>query len=233
MSASTPTAATVRGNRLRRGIGKLVCGSGAGLLLLGATQAFAGTVVTDQVFNLSTQSQATVPVTFGQVFKDGDVPKGATLTATLNGQPITLQVDPKATNPDGSLRHAVLTAIVPSLAAGAQIPLTLSTGATLPVGQTIGLSQLLATGYDASASLNIGGKTYTINARGLLQAAANAGTCEAWGTQCNTWLSGPLASEWVVNGPVTASDGTTNPNLQVYFAVRAYSNGTPGTVGRV
>ena len=203
----------------------------AGTLLLGAAQAVAGTVVTDSVFSRSTQGQHDVAVTFGQVFKEGDVPRGATLAATLNGQPITLQVNPKATNSDGSLRHAVLTAMVPSLPAGAKLPLTLYTGTAL-TGPTIGLSQLLATGYDAKVSLNIGGTLYTASARSLLQAANLAGACAAWDPQCNLWLSGPLASEWVVNGPVTASNGTS-PNLRVYFAVRAYSNGTPGTVGRV
>jgi len=203
----------------------------AGALLLGTAQAVAGTVVTDSVFSQSTQGQHDVAVTFGQVFKDGDVPRGATLAATLDGQPITLQVNPKATNPDGSLRHAVLTAMVPSLPAGAKLPLTLYTGTAL-TGPTIGLSQLLATGYDAKVSLNIGGTLYTASARALLQAANLSGACAAWDPQCNVWLSGPLASEWVVNGPVTASNGTS-PNLRVYFAVRAYSNGTPGTIGRV
>ncbi|MGN6790217.1 MAG: hypothetical protein ACTHJP_11915 [Rhodanobacteraceae bacterium] len=215
----------------RRNFRATLYGCAAGALLLGTTQAVAGTVVTDTVFSQSTQGQNNVPVTFGQVFKAGDVPSGATLAATLNGQPVTLQVNPKATNPDGSLRHAVLTAMVPSLPAGAKLPLTLYTGTAL-TGPTIGLSQLLATGYDAKISLNIGGTVYTASARSLLQAANLAGACAAWDPQCNVWLSGPLASEWVVNGPVTASNGSS-PNLRVYFAVRAYSNGTPGTVGRV
>src|SRR6185312_12059750 len=47
------------------------------------------------------------------------------------------------------------------------------------------------------------------------------------------WLSGPLVSEWVVNGPVTAADGTTDPSLRIYFAIRAYVGATPGTVGYV
>lgn len=233
VQADRESGAPARGHRPWRIVGKFNFACAVCALLLGSVEASAGTVVTDTLFNQITAAQANVPVTFGQVFKDGDVPQGATLTATLNGQPVTLQVDPKATNPDGSLRHAVLTVMVPSLAGGAKLPLTLATGATLPAGPAITLSQLLATGYNATASFNIGGKTYAVNARGLLQAAANAGTCVAWGTQCNVWLSGPLASEWVVNSPATASDGTTAPNLQVYFAVRAYSNGVPGTVGMV
>ncbi|MEO9089791.1 MAG: hypothetical protein ABI247_05610, partial [Rhodanobacter sp.] len=159
---------------------------------------------------------------------------GATITASLNGQSVPLQVDVKATNPDGSLRHAVLTVIVPSLGGAATIPLMLSAEPALPGGNNpIAPSQLLATSYDAWVSVNIAGKTYKANARTLLQAADSSKTCAPWGLQCNVWLSGPQAGEWVVNGPLTAPDGTTDPNLKVYFAVRAYAGAMPGTVGSV
>ena len=215
--------------RLLHGVGA-VCVSG--MLWLGLAQAQAA-VVTDHVINESSRAQSGVPVTFGQVFKDGDVPHGTTLAATLDGRPITLQVDPKATNPDGSLRHAVLTAVLSSLPARAKLPIALLSQAATPAkAEPLALSQLLATGYDAKVSLNIGGTSYTASARKLLEAASATHACKAWNKICNVWLSGPLASEWVVNGPVTASNGTS-PNLRVYFAVRAYSSGTPGTIGRV
>src|SRR6185437_13045158 len=82
-------------------------------------------------------------------------------------------------------------------------------------------------------SLNIGGVNYSVNARGLLQAADLSGECAAWDRQCDLWLSGPLASAWVVNGPLTSASGATNPNLRIYFVVRAYAGTTPGTVGYV
>src|SRR5690348_1757008 len=200
-------------------------------LFLGTARA--ATIVANQVLSEARLTQTDVPVTFGQVFKDGDVPKGTTLTASLDGRPVALQVDPKATNPDGSMRHAVLTAVVPSFAAGARLPLTIATGSGLPPGQPITLSQLLATSYNATASLDFGGTTYTANARALLQAAEAARACRPWSKTCNVWLSGPLASEWVVNGPAIAADGTKNATLQIYFAVRAYSNGTPGKIDQV
>jgi len=227
---------THRGSRFRRIIGKTLLVCAGGMSLLGAAQAYAGTVVTDQVVSQSTQTQTSIPVTFGQVFKGGDVPAGSTVLATLNGQPVPLQVDTKATNPDGSLRHAVLTAMVPSLPGGGTLPLTLASGspaASMAQGAPISLSQLLATNYDAKVSLNIGGVNYSVNARGLLQAADLSGECAAWDRQCDLWLSGPLASAWVVNGPLTSANGGTNPNLRIYFAVRAYAGTTPGTVGYV
>jgi len=202
------------------------------ILWLGLAQA-RGAVVTDHVVNESSRAQSNVPVTFGQVFKAGDVPRSATLAATLDGRPITLQVDPKATNPDGSLRHAILTTVLSSLPARAKLPIALSLQGVAPAkAEPLALSQLLATGYDAKVSLNIGGTPYMASARKLLEAASATHACKAWNKICNVWLSGPLASEWVVNGPITASNGAS-PNLRVYFAVRAYSNGTPGTIGRV
>jgi len=215
---------------------KMLYGCASCALLLGAAQVRAGAVVTDNVVSTVTQAQTNVPVTFGQIFKVGDVPRGATVTATLDGQPVTLQVDTKASNPDGSLRHAVLTAMVPALPGKAKLSLTLSTGpATTATGQDspVSLSQLLATNYDAKVSLNIGGTNYMADARALLQAANAAHACKPWDSQCNLWLSGALASEWVVNGPVTAADGKTNPNLRIYFAVRAYVGGLSGSVRQV
>ena len=215
---------------------KVLCSCAGCVLLLGAVQARAETVVTDNVISTVAQAQTQVPVTFGQIFKAGDVPRGATVTATLTGRPVTLQVDSKATNPDGSLRHAVLTAMVPALPGHAKLPLALSTGPAptmTGVGEPVHLSQLLATNYDAKVSLNISGTNYTADARALLQAANTTSACKPWDKHCNLWLSGPLVSEWVVNGPVTAADGTINPNLRIYFAVRAYAGGSSGAVPQV
>ena len=207
----------------------------AALLWIGLAQAH-GAVVTDKLISGSSRTQPDVPVTFGQVFKKGDVPRGASLMATLDGRPVALQVDPKATNPDGSLRHAVLTVMVPSLSGNTESPLALSAQSptsTAAKGAPVSLAQLLATGYDAEISLILEGTPYTASARKLLQTANTTHSCEPWGTTCNIWLSGPLAGEWVVNGPVATSNGTTSPNLRIYFAVRAYAGPSPGTVGPI
>ena len=217
--------------RLSRACQYLVYTGICAMFLIGAAQA--GTVVTNEVISQATQTQTNVPVTFGQIFKDGDVPQGEAVVATLNGQPVSLQVDAKATNPDGSLRHAVLTAMIPSLAGNATEPLAISTASPSTPGSPVTLAQLLATNYDATASLNIGGTTYTADAKTFLQAANAANACKPWGQQCNVWLSGPLVSEWIVGGPVTTSGGSTNSNLYVYFNVRAYAGTSPGTIAYV
>lgn len=214
-----------------------VLGGVASLLLsIAAAAADAPAIVTQEVQATGSHEQAAVPVTFGQVFKAGDVPRGMTVTATLVGQSVTVQVDRKATNPDGSLRHAVLTVMVPKLAPRAQLPLVLAAApqaAAVTQDRAVSLAQVLATGYDAKAEFNLGAKVYTADARALLQAAARSHACKPWGKECNLWLAGPLTSAWVVHGRAQTADGATTPHLDVYFAVRAYAGVEPGTVGRV
>ncbi len=164
------------------------------------------------VLNQAGSNQTNVPVTLGHVFKPGDVPSGTSLGARLaNASEIPLQVESKATHPDGSLRHAVLTAQLPSLANGATVPITLFQKNSALAGTAISLPQLLASSFDATVSLTIGGTIYSASARDLLQNSSS-----------DNWLSGPLVSEWLVNGAVQTSGGTPHPHLTARFAVRAY-----------
>src|SRR6185437_2577158 len=146
MRAARRPVPSIHASRCLRIIGKVVCSCTGIVWRLGTTHAHAQAAVTNYVVSQATQAQNRVPVTFGQVFKAGDVPRGATVAATLNGQPATLQVDAKATNPDGSLRHAVLTVIVPALPGRTDIPLVLTAEPPLPPGKSpITTSRLLAT----------------------------------------------------------------------------------------
>ena len=71
--------------------------------------------------------QTRVPLTFGQVFAPGDLPRGAGLIGKLaDGATLPLQVDVKATHADGSVRHAVISALLPRLAKGQQLGIALA-----------------------------------------------------------------------------------------------------------
>jgi hypothetical protein len=179
-------------------------------------QVQAADIVSITMQSTASSAQSNVPVTFGHVFKPGDVGAGIGIRArTASGTDIPLQVDRKATHADGSLRHAVLTLTLPSLGANGSEIITLSTG-TSASGTAVALSDLLATSYDATASLDVGGTTYSASARQALQQSPL------------TWLSGPQVSEWIVRAPVRTSSGTSHPHLTAYFHVRAYG-GSPIT----
>lgn len=170
------------------------------------------TITTVTIQSTSGSVQTNVPVTFGQVFKAGDVPSASTLTATLSGgTPISLQVDKKATHRDGSLRHAVLTAIIPTLPANGSVTLNLKTTATPLSGAVITAQDLLNSGFDAQITLNVGGTVYTASARNLLQLP-----------NVQNWLSGPLTSEFLVSAPFKDAQGNAHPHLTARFELRAY-----------
>lgn len=181
------------------------------LPLLQPRPAIAATPLpANTALSLSAQSQSSVPLTFGQTFAPGAVPAGQTLALTIDGAPTPLQVDPKATHGDGSLRHAVLTTILPSLAANAGLPLSLTT--TSPgIGSPIAASALLATSFDSIVTATLGGTAYRASARELLQADSN-----------RTWLAGPLVTEWLVSAPLRTAGGQAHPHLTARFAIRAY-----------
>ena len=165
---------------------------------------------------------ATTPVTFGQVFRRGDVPSGHTLIAETDGQALPTQVDAKATWSDGSLRHAVIT-VAPGSASEFALYSADSDRNSLDAGDAaVQIGDLLATSFDARLEITQNGSIYVANARDALTAAVQSGDCPAWeDRRCRQWLSGPLASEWIVPAALV-SGSQTNDRLQVYFHVRAY-----------
>ncbi len=162
--------------------------------------------------NQTNTTQTNIPLTFGHVFKKGDVVAGETLGVMLNGVSIPVQVDKKATHADGSLRHAVITLRDPSLAANASNTVTLFNKVGSGSSGSVTKSQLLASNFDSVITLVISGKTYTASARTMLQAGG-----------AMTWLSGPMVSEWVVSAPFKDGSGVSHSHLTARFNIRAYS----------
>lgn len=169
-------------------------------------------VVTDIRFqSTAAGAQLNVPVTFGQVFAPGNVSAAQTVTGRLaDGGTVPLQVEVKARHADGSARHAIISTVLPSLAAGQTLALALATvPATAAPGPT-SPSALLDAGFTTAVKLDLGGVRYSASADALLRSG-----------QYKTWLSGPLANEWLVTAPLTTADGTPHPHLMARFAIRA------------
>lgn len=160
----------------------------------------------------SASNQSNVPITVGQAFPAGAITPADTIVGRLrDGAAVPLQVDVKARHPDGSLRHAVISAKLPQLVAGqaALIDFVKAAASESP-GSTP--QTLLSAGFTAGINVTIGGQLYTASADSLLR----NGTPKPW-------LSGAIANEWLVSAPLTAADGTKHPHLTARFAIRSYA----------
>ncbi|WP_306395992.1 hypothetical protein [Telluria beijingensis] len=154
-----------------------------------------------------------VPVTFGQAFEPGALARGDRLEAKLgDGKRLPLQLDVKALHPDGSVRHAVVSAVLPTpTAQPLAFGLVRSTqdAGSAPADATP--AALLKSGLSATVELDINGKRYTASLERLLAQGKPA-----------TWLDGPIAREWLVPAPFVDRGGRAHPHLAARFAVRWY-----------
>ncbi|TCS38554.1 hypothetical protein EDC30_102293 [Paucimonas lemoignei] len=171
------------------------------------------TVTTLKVESTGAGNQTSVPLTFGQVFVPGEVGANESITGTLDdGTPIGLQVDAKARHADGSLRHAVISAVLPQLNAGQTRTINLvKTGAYTAAAPATALGDLLNDGFNAVVNVNLGGTLYTASAA----TALNSGSVQRW-------LTGPHVNEWFVSSPLKTVGGIEHPHLTARFAVRSY-----------
>lgn len=165
--------------------------------------------------NTGTVAQNNVPFSFGQTFAVGHLAKGTALQGRLeNGEAVALQIDVKATHADGSVRHAVVSGVVPSLAANAVRTMELLAGGTANNTAAMTPAQLLGKGFTTLFVATIAGVRYEASADTLLKNA-----------KASTWLAGPTANEWEVSAPLTTSSGVAHPHLTARFAIRAYASG--------
>jgi hypothetical protein len=163
--------------------------------------------------NTGTAAQTSVPVTFGQVFAVGHVRTTDVMVGRLEDNTmVALQMDVKARHADGSVRHAIFSAIIPAIGANATRTMSLAKNATATNVVASLPNDLLANGFTASASATIAGVKYAASADQLLKAGAKS-----------TWLAGPVANEWHVSAPLTTVSGVAHPHLTARFAVRYYS----------
>jgi len=157
--------------------------------------------------------QTRVPLTFGQVFAPGDLPAGAGLSGKLaDGAVLPLQVDVKATHPDGSVRHAVISAVLPRLAPGRPLGIALvkdSKGGKGEKAAEKAAARLAAPG--ATVNVSIDGERYGASLDALLKEG-----------EPSRWLDGPLVTEVQVAAPLRNAKGEAHPHLAARFALRSY-----------
>ena len=183
-------------------------------VLTGQTAAEEKKGIAVEVRNLTDKALANVPVTFGQVFKRGDVAARNQVHCLVDDR--WAQVDVKRHYDDGSLRFAVISAILQKLPAHGSRALTLAVGPPRPGPQPrpIFPSEFLKTDFDATVTMKFpDGTVRSASARKLLEQS---------GAQPKTWLCGDAATEWLLSGPPLDRDGKPDDDLRVQFHVRAY-----------
>ncbi|HTD05647.1 hypothetical protein [Undibacterium sp.] len=159
-------------------------------------------------------TQTNVPVTFGHIFAQGDLPNANTLYGKLSdGTVVPLQVDVKAKHADGSVRHAIISSMLTALPYNQTLAITLIKAAT-PAASAAGATPaaLLAAGFTAGVNVTLNGQQYTASADSLLKAG-----------QAQSWLSGSLVNEWLVSAPLKNAQGVAHPHLTARFAIRSYT----------
>lgn len=179
--------------------------------LLISSDAYCGVVTSLILKENDGVTTVNYPLTFGHVFKKGDV--SSYVTATYNGNPVTTQCDVKATYDDGSVRFAVISIILPSIVANSSNNITLSTSTTTASTGYMTKTAILATNVNDEVRLNnISGSGYSGNLTANLNSTLSAAQSLSY------WLQGSVATE------VLARQSLNN-SLDSSWEVRFY----PGT----
>ncbi len=157
-------------------------------------------------------------VTFGHPFKAGQVDE--TVRLQNGADVVPARVDVKRRHPDGSVKHAVISAQVGRAASAAQVLLDMYAAQdkeSLPAKPPV-----LPDGFSAEVGFVFpDGSRRTASAVEFLE-KASAGVK---GFRKVDWLAGPLVSEVQVSGPPLDSDGRGDPDLQVIFGLRVLKGG--------
>jgi hypothetical protein len=158
-------------------------------------------VVTDITFqNTGTSTAYNVPVAFGHVFAEGDLaPSTGLIGRNTEWHDIALQVDAKSTHFDGSVRHALISAMLPRV-------LTESTMQLVRVP-----SKPAATVPFSTVSCEI-----EVVENGILYKAKNS--------KQRTWRDGHACHEEITHMSLMGPDGAPHPVLFAVIDVTDFSN---------
>lgn len=165
------------------------------------------------VTNTSAGTLGSQTITVGQVFKRGNIPKTTQFSAGGN----QVQMDSLSTWPDGTVKMAALTFVVPSLAAAGSQSFTLSptaVGSYTPITSTTFLNAI--TGLTVGLTFTTPSYSTTVDVKAALTTAF-AGTPDLW-------LNGPQALQCRVDIPVTIT-GAAAQSFHLVCDVTVYADG--------
>ncbi len=144
----------------------LIAGTFGGVVSVKDTVAApANTMI---IADKSGTTQTNYPLQFARPFLQGEISQYPQVL--INGTAVSTQADVKMRYPDGSVKHAVISVVLPSIPANGSITLSFrnqSTGNNTPLT----VAQMLGSNFDFDATMQItnGGVTKTTSARQMLQ----------------------------------------------------------------
>lgn len=152
-----------------------------------------GLITTLFLESTSKTDQINVPFTFSHAFKIGDILPSDSFRG--------LQVNVKATHPDGSVRQAIISGVVPSLKAGEILPLPLIRELSSETTSNV------SSHSNVLVKLIIAGEEYTACASDEL----------------DIWFTGPISTDNLTKYvPFKNAAGVDHPVLTAQFSVRTY-----------
>ncbi|MBN1772263.1 MAG: hypothetical protein JXB32_13425 [Deltaproteobacteria bacterium] len=175
-------------------------------------------LVTERLVNLDGTAWTDLPITVAHAFAEGHAVAGASLRVAGATDPLPTQLDVKRRWPDGSVRFALLSAVLPTLPAAGAVELEVLNAPATVRGMTPGPEALLEqTDLEAAVTFATGAGAFAAALRERLAAG-----------DATSWISGPLAVEYHLDGPPADAGGAGHPQLGVSFRVRWYPS-RPGT----
>ncbi len=149
---------------------------------------------------------ANYPVTLSLGFARGDVADG--VTARIAGQLVPTQTDVKVRYPDTSVKHALVSFVIPEMPASAQVAVDILDGVVWSDADYVAKAELLATDFEAAMDLTVDYVPTEISARQMLDDIADP----------EYWVKGPVCSELLIRD----FDLNVAQQLNVQWRVRLY-----------
>ena len=167
------------------------------------------------------------PYSISQPFRQGDIPNYP--QAYLNGTSVATQADVKNRWPDGSVKFAIVSFLIPSLASGAVTHVTYDNQSSGNNTGFLSQANMLGAGYNFDGRIQLTGTaSHNISARAILTAA---GSCNDPGTdpdagsyECSYWLKGSIVTAVILEDrsgrtqDVNTDAGTGNPLHPIFEA---------------
>jgi len=162
------------------------------------------------------------PVSVARPFAQGEITNFA--VASINGTDLLTQCDVKNRWPDGSLKFAIVSFVVPSIPANGSVTISFLNQTTGNNTGALAKSDMLTSAYNFDGQIQLAGAvSHSLSARTILNAATSctSPTTDPDGTitsnLCTYWLQGPIVTAVILEdrtgrtSDVNVDSGTGNP----------------------